>query len=841
MEESLSYWRAQLADVPALPLPTDRPRPPLQSRRGAVVRQELDPRLIAGARGLAAAGGTSLQVVLLSVLQVLLHRYTDQADIVVGTAKADQGRDELLPIRTDLSGNPRFEELLARVRETTAAAEAHRGLPFARLAELLRVERRPSRTPVLPVGLIIAEAAVPAQPTGFGAAEFDLGLLVGCGGRESGVALGYATELFDADTAARMLEHFRMLLDSAVADPGVRIGQLRMLTDAELHRELVGWNSTDEPMPDATLPRLFHEQAARTPDAPAVLVNGVVTSYAELRSDVNRVSGWLAERGVGRGDLVGVAMAPSARRLAAVLGVLNAGAGYVPLDPSLPMERLSFMVADTAVRLVVADQPSLDLLAALGIPVHCLDADWDRLPTGARPAEVDPTDVAYVIYTSGSTGRPKGVVIEHRHAVNFASSMIRHWQVGSSDRVLHYASPNFDVSMLDIFVALLAGAGAVLVDQETRLSPPRLTELMRQAAVTLACLPPAVLSLLDADQLPSFRVMIAGGEKLSSVLAKAWLRPGLRLINAYGPTETTVVSTWADIDGSVLPPPIGRPISNCQNYVLDSYLNPVPVGVVGELHIGGAGVGRGYLNRPELTAERYIADPFSGVEGARLYKSGDLVKRLPDGRISCLGRADGQVKLHGQRIELGEVERAVLSHPGVTQAVVVLRDDPVSGAELVGYYRGDTSTEDLRSHLAGWLPTAMVPAKLVALEKFPLTHNGKIDKSALPAPDLDVRNYVAPSTLVETVLTDMYASLLHQVAVGVEDSFFDVGGSSLLAMRLVARLREELAVDLDITSIFRAPTARQLAALLRDRYELEDAELGDDGLGGLIEQEPEPA
>ncbi|HEU5269095.1 MAG TPA: amino acid adenylation domain-containing protein [Jatrophihabitans sp.] len=850
LEEQLSYWRKQLAGLPLVQLPTDRPRPALESHRGAVARLELEPEVIVGARALAAAENTTLHVVLLSVLQVLLARYTGQRDLVVGTPSANRSRPELapligflvntLPIRIDCSQDPSFRELLRRVHETTLAGYAHQDLPLAKLVDALQIERDASRTPLFQITFAHAETAPEAIHRGGLAidvfdgypdpdyAKFDLAWFVGTNDAGSSAVLQYATDLFEPGTAGRMLEHYRMLLTSAVADPAMTVSGLPMLTDAELYAELIGWNTNEQSVPDATLPQLFAEQVARTPNAPAVLFDGAVTSYAELQSEVSRVSGWLAGQGTGAGDLVGVAMAPSARRLAVVLGILAAGAGYVPLDPALPVERLSFMAGDAAVRLIIADQAALDVLAGLDRPAYCLDEEWDRLPTEAAPVEIDPAGIAYVMYTSGSTGWPKGCVLEHRQVVNFICWMIRQWQVDERDRVLQYASLNFDVSVLDMFTAVLSGATAVVADQQTKLSPPRLTELMRRTGVTLTCLPPAVISLLDPGQLPALRILIAGGEELTTVLALAWQRPGLRLVNGYGPTECTVISTWAEIDGSVLPPPIGRPTTNYRNYVLDADLNPVPVGVVGELHIGGAGVGRGYLNRPELTAQRFIADPFSDDPADRLYKTGDLAKRLPDGQIHYLGRTDGQVKLRGLRIELGEVERAVLSHPAVSQAVVVLREDPVAGGELVGYYRGEAGVEELREHLAGWLPAYMVPAKLIAVTGFVLNASGKIDRSALPDPEPApvAAERIAPVGPIESALCEIFGRLLGQEQLSVTSSFFDIGGNSLQAMRLLGAIRDELGADLPITEVFLAPSVRQLSSRIATREAGQDPAAG---------------
>jgi thioesterase domain-containing protein len=429
------------------------------------------------------------------------------------------------------------------------------------------------------------------------------------------------------------------------------------------------------------------------------------------------------------------------------------------------------------------------------------------------------TDLAYVIYTSGSTGRPKGVMIEHAHAVNFVRAEYEHWSVGPGDRMLQFASLNFDVSVFDIFVALLSGATLVLGTSETLHSPPRLADYMREQRITVLCLPPAVLNLIADEQFPDLRVMIAGGESFTSALVHKWVRPGLRFVNSYGPTEVTCGSIHNECeDDGMDPPPIGLPLINYTGYVLDRHLNPVPVGVPGELHLGGVSVGRGYLNRPELTAERFIPDPFRDAPDARMYKSGDIVRRLPDGRLQFLGRADDQVKIRGFRVELGEIEAVLQQHPDVLQAVVVVGADRAGEKQLVGYVRlgDDVDPAELRRHLATRLPAHMVPAHLVVLETFPLNRSGKVDRAALPAPDATARTatYVAPRTSLESVLVELFTSLLNVERVGVEDNFFDLGGNSLQAMRLITRIRADLGVDTDVTAIFLAPTPGQLAARL---------------------------
>jgi amino acid adenylation domain-containing protein len=838
LDRLVSYWRDRLQSLPTVQLPTDRARPALESHRGGTVQHNLPVELLAGLRALAVQQNTTLFVTLLSGLFALLSRYTGQHDLVVGTPSANRSRPELaamigflvntLPIRVETTGDPSFTELMGRVREATVGAYSHQDIPFAKLVDALQVDRDASRTPVFQISFTQAETSpepVQAGELAFEVydgypdpnnAKFDLAFFAGTSEHEFILTLQYASDLYDSATAQRMLAHLGAVLTGAVEDPDTALSELPLLTEAELYDELIGFNNTARPLAAASLPELFAQQAARTPAALAVLADDEQYSYAELAAATAAVAGWLARREVHPGDLVGVAMAPSARRLAVVLGILAAGAGYLPLDPALPPDRLAFMTSDAEARLVVADKPALDRLTGLDARVCCLDAQWPLDPAAgsAEPAAaVDPASVAYVIYTSGSTGRPKGVVVEHRQVANFARWMIEQWQVGVQDRVLQFASLNFDVSVLDMFTALLSGAAAVVADRDTVLSPPRLAELMRAHQVSLASMPPAVLSLLTDAELPALRLLISAGEELSSELALAWQRPGLRLVNGYGPTETTVLSAFCEIDGSLLRPPIGRPPANYQNYVLDPCGNPVPPGVVGELHTGGAGVTRGYLNRPELTEQRFIADPFSDEPGARLYRTGDLVKRLPDGNLAFLGRADGQVKLRGLRIELGEIETVLAGHPSVEQAVVVVRKSRAGVDELVGYYRGQASAAELRGQLASWLPAYMVPARLIPVERFELNSSGKVDRSRLPEPEpvLESTGSSATATQTEAALTAIVSRLVKQQA-AVEDSFFDLGGNSLLAMQLVSAVRAELETDISVAEVFLSPTVRGLAA-----------------------------
>jgi amino acid adenylation domain-containing protein len=494
---------------------------------------------------------------------------------------------------------------------------------------------------------------------------------------------------------------------------------------------------------------------------------------------------------------------------------------------------------------VVTDAASEGAIPARdGVNVVSLDREAERIAglDGGNLADtgVIPADVAYVIYTSGSTGEPKGVVVEHRQALNFLLGMAEHWRIGPGSAVLSFAAFTFDVSVMDMFMPLLGGARVVLASAATLHSPPRLAALIRKAGVTFACLPPAVLSLLTGEEFPGLCTLLSAGEELPAEVARQWLRPGLQFVNAYGPTEATVIATYQELDGSY-PPPIGLPTRpNYQAYVLDGYLNPVPPGVLGELHLGGAGVARGYLNRPGLTAQRFVADPFSKQPGARLYKTGDVVRRRPDGSIVYVGRTDGQVKIHGLRIELGEIEAALATCPGVAQAVVTVLADPAGDKQLAGYLRAQAGARlagaGVRQHLADRLPGYMIPEHLVFVDEFPLNSSGKIDKTALPAPQAQLpAEHVVPATLIETMMASLYATLLDLEEVGATDSFFDLGGNSLKVMRLIQKIDDQFDVGLDVASVFLAPTPRQLAALLRDKHGYEDEELGAGGIDGLAD------
>ena len=870
-----AYWAQVLAGFPVVPFPASRPRPRTDDFAGALVSRTAGAGLAEGLRGLSRAEGTTVYVVLLAGLLAVLHRYTGAEDLVVGTVSARRGRRELdpligflvntLPIRADLSGDPSFAGLVDRVRQATLGAYSHQDLPFARLVEVLEVERDPGRSPVFQILFTYTDRADAAAHRGAGVefselplvpsfhpAKFDLDFHVEAGPGGLRFDCCYKTVLFDQGPMAALLGHLEILLAGAVARPGRRLSELPMLTGAELAREVTGWNDTAAAFQAGCVHEAFQAVAAAAPGAVAAEMEGREWTYAELNARANRVARCLAAAGLGPGTLAGVCLPAGLDRLAVLLAVFKAGGGYVPLDPGLPPARLDFMIADTGMALIVTDDGT-----AASLPPGCraavirLDREDPRI-AGLDGADLDragvgPGSPAYVLYTSGSTGRPKGVVVEHASVTGFLHGMISQQQLGPADVTLQFASLGFDVSVLDTFAPLLSGGRVVLAPAAVLHSPPALAALMRARRVTFACLPPAVAGLLAAETFPALRVLMTAGEELPAETARAWIRPGLRLVNGYGPTEATVIATSMTVTTADQIPPIGLPQPNCTAYILDARLNPVPAGATGELHLGGAGIARGYLNRPDLTRDKFIPDPFT--PRGRLYKTGDLARRRPDGAIIFAGRTDTQIKINGQRIEPGEIETTLTAVPGIAQALVIPVTTPAGDTQLAAYLRPEPGTTPpgpaaLRARLAAALPAAMIPAHYLTLDAFPLNPSGKIDKTRLPvpAPPPGPRTPPAPATPLETLLTAYYATVLHLDHVSPDHNFFDIGGNSLAAMRLITTLRTRLDADLNVTAIFLHPTPRQLARQLRDEHGFEDEDADADSelteITSVIEHDP---
>ncbi len=852
----LAYWRTKLAALEPLELPTDRPRPVRRGDRGGIHRRALPADLVRRLAALGQRHSATLFVTLVAGVQALLARYGNNRDVAVGTVTDGRDRTELeqvagffvntLVLRSDVDPALPFTGLLDQVRGTVLDAFAHGALPFDRLVEELRPERDLSRTPLVQAMVVLQHDMAAERRAGElrmteydlprPTARFDVVFEFLPRGDSLALAVEYDAGLFDEATVARMSGHLIRLLDAVTAEPAAALGTVDLLTAEERTELLERRNATTRPIPAATLPELFDAAVSRTPDLPALLFDGGSVSYAALRDRADRLAALLAGAGAGPERIVALLLPRSVDIVVAQLAVAKAGAAYLPVDPAYPAERIALMLRDAAPALVLTlDEWAADVPAVEGMRTLVLD-DPD---TVAAVSAVDVTDrpaprahhPAYVIYTSGSTGRPKGVVVEHAGLASFAAAEADRYEVRPGDRVLLFASPSFDASVLELCMALPHGA-ALVVPPPGPLLGAHLAEVLANHRVTHALIPPAALATVPADAatsgLPDFRCVIVGGDACPAELVERWA-PGRHMINSYGPTESTVVTTWSDPLSPGGIPPIGRPIWNTRVYVLDARLRPVPAGVPGELYVAGAGLARGYLRRPGRTAERFVADP-NGAPGSRMYRTGDLVRWRPDGNLHFLGRADEQVKIRGFRIEPGEVETALSALPEVTAAAVLARTDPPGAKRLVAYVvparPGATDAGALRRRLARTLPDHLVPAAFVYLDRLPLTPHGKLDRRALPAPDRSGDNdrYVAPRTESERLLADVWAEVLGVERVGVEDNFFELGGDSILGIQMVSRAR---AAGLRITSreLFRHQSIAALATVATGAGET-PAELG---------------
>ncbi|MBX3712883.1 MAG: amino acid adenylation domain-containing protein [Lysobacter sp.] len=876
MRAHLDYWTGRFRALPpVLDIPADRPRPPVQSYRGDVHLHLLPAPLLEGIRQLSRQEGATPFMVFLAAFQTLLYRYSGLDDIVVGVGNANRPRRELealvgffintLPMRADLSGNPTFRELLAQVRTTTLDSYAHQDLPFERLLESVNVERRLSHNPLFQTmvfyqnfpesrlhlpGLTLEN--VPVENAHSGTARADLSIFASEHADGLRMLLEYATDLFDAGTMQAFARHMETLLAAAVADPARRIAEIDILPADERRRMLVEWNDTARALPEqATLHGLFEAQAARTPQAVAVVQGDSAVRYDALDAQAEAVAARLRAQGVGRGAMVGLYLERTPRMLAALLGVLKSGAAYVPLDPGFPRERIACMLEDAAAPVVIADDA---IAAQLPSGAHALLRIEDILDGAAggadagaavvASADAGADDTAYVLFTSGSTGRPKGVRVPHRAAVNFLASMARAPGLGPDDTLCAITTLSFDIALLELMLPLTVGARVALADRATASEGEALARLLDAVEATVMQATPATWRmLLDAGWRgrPGMR-LLCGGEALPRELADRLLGCGSELWNVYGPTETTVWSTIERVQPGEGAISIGRPIDNTSVYVVDARMQPVPAGVPGELLIGGLGVAQGYLDRPELTAEKFVDDPFGALAGGRLYRTGDLARWRRDGTLEVIGRIDHQVKLRGFRIELGEIESVLLVRDDVAEAVVVCREDRPGDKRLVAYVvpaAGEASAIDiaaLRATARERLPEYMVPSAWVLLDRMPLTPNGKVDRRALPVPEGDdaaAEAYVAPVTPEEIALAEMWAEVLGKPRVGLHDNFFDLGGHSLLANQLVSRMQKRFGGDIGLRMVFEAPTVAQFAGKL---LEMRLGSVDEAALAGMLDQ-----
>lgn len=865
LETQLAYWRQQLSGIALLNLPIARPRPPVPTYRGTRQFLTLSTALSDRLNWLSKQENATLFVTLLAAFQTLLYRYTQQQDIVIGTPIANRNRTELegligffvntLVLRADLSGNPTFQELLSRAKALTVGAYAHQDLPFEKLVEALHPDRDLSRNPLFQISFSLQNtpaAALELPELTWSAIEFDTGTakldlefnlwedLAGIKGQ-----LTYSTDLFDSGTIARMLEHFQTLLESIVANPEQRLSDLPILTAAERDRLVVEFNrnssksiayltpNCQESEPESSnielcFHQLFELQVERSPHAIAVVFENQHLTYRELNSKANQIAHYLQQSGVGPEVLVGICIDRSLEAIAGLLGILKAGGAYLPLDPNYPQERLNFMLEDARTPILLTAQQHLTRFTAKvcqipNLAVVCLDRDWEAI---ARQSQQNPTrqvtaeNLAYAIYTSGSTGKPKGVLIEHKGLSNLAQAQIETFKVQPNHRVLQFASLSFDASIFEIVMALRSGATLYLANQESRSPGKPLIDFLRDNAIGHATLPPAVLKLLPKTELPALQTIICAGESCSPDLVKLWAE-NRQFFNAYGPTEATVWSSIAELTDSTKVS-IGRPIPHTQIYILDQHLQPVPIGILGEIHVSGLGVARGYLNRSHLTRQRFIPNPFSDKEGARMYKTGDLARYLTDGNIEFLGRIDEQVKLRGFRIELGEIEAVLRQHPGVQETAAIACNDSAGNQRLIAYivpHNPTPSTLEIRNFLKSKLPPYMTPNAFQIIDCLPLTPNGKIDRRRLSLPENltaleDDRAFTEPRSPTESTLAEIWAATLNLDRVGIRDNFFDLGGDSLLAVRLIDRINQQFQQDLPLSSLFLNPTVEHLAIRL---------------------------
>jgi amino acid adenylation domain-containing protein len=857
LKNQLAYWKCQLSNSwPIINLPTDRPRPSIRRSNGAKRSFTLTKGLSEKLNEISRQECVSLFMTLLAAFKTLLYRYSGQQDIIVGTPFA--GRNQIsaenliglfintLPLRTDLSGDLTFRQLLARVRRTCLDAHANQDTPFERIVSELQLKRDSSRPGIYQVLFQLrnyprqladaGDLAIKEYKADAGGSICDLSLAISEEKNGLECCFDYCTDLFDTATIDRMWGHFQSLLQNIAANPDERLSAFPLLTEAERQQLLVEWNDTKRDYPsDECIPGLFEAQVERTPDAIAVVFEDKRLTYRELNERANQLAHYLRQVGVKSEILVGLCVERSLEMVVGLIAVLKAGGAYVPLDPEYPKARLAHMLSQTGLKLLLTQERLLETLPEFKGHAVCLDRDRGLFETEQKQnpnIHIEPDQLAYVIHTSGSTGKPKGVLSCHRGVVNYFTYLHETYNLNDTDTVLQIPSLSFDPSVRDLIGPLTAGAQVVIVNDFDAKDPAVLLGKIREHRVTciLSIVPTLLNGLLEAAQhedlgYGSIRVVLVSGEALttdSCQRAKEVFGQTAWLFNQYGPTESTLTCTYQRIfetDHHRGIAPLGRPIRNARVYILDEHLRLVPIGIPGELHVGGIGLARGYVNSPELTAERFVPHPFSDNPGARLYKTGDLGRYMSDGTIEFLGRIDHQVKIRGFRIELGEIEAVLTEHPGVQQALAVVPEDPTRSDRLIAYVvphdRPALRKDDLRNFLKSRLPEYMVPSAFVVLDQFPLTPNRKIDRRALPAPDpTDAelgQTFVLPRTPVEEVLAAVWSQVLGLQQIGIHDNFFDLGGHSLLAAKAAARIRKAFDIDLSLREMFDSGSVAELA------------------------------
>ncbi|MEH2107766.1 amino acid adenylation domain-containing protein [Nostoc sp.] len=840
-KQQLNYWKQQLADAPPLlELPTDKPRPPVQTFCGATQEFQIDQNLSKQIKTFSQQSGATLFHTLLAAFVVLMFRYSGQDDICIGSPIANRNRRELEPLigffvnilvlRNQIKGNPSFSEFLSQVRQVATSAYTHQDVPFEQVVEALQPERSLSYNPLFQVVFVLEnflldtlelpDVTLTPQFVERGTSQFDLTLAVWETKQGLIGSWEYNSDLFEPDTIARMTSHFQTLLAAIIANPNQTIGELPLLSQPERHQLLVEWNDTYRPYPQSKcIHELFEDQVEKTPNAIAVVYENESLTYQELNLRANQLAHYLQTLGVGAEVLVGICIERSPLMVVGLLGILKAGGAYVPLDPAYPQERLAFMLEDAQVSVLLTQKSLVATLPPHKARVVCLDSDISSTRTENLLHTVTTDNLAYVIYTSGSTGRPKGVQIEHRGLLNLVFWHQQAFAVSSLDRVTQVAGVAFDACGWEIWPYLTAGASIHFPDDETRLYPEQLRDWLLSKAITISFLPTPMAEKILSLNWPAnaaLRTLLTGGDQLHQYPSTS--HP-FEVVNNYGPTENTVVTTSGAVpkrQQTYLPPGIGRAIANTQVYILDSLLQPVPIGVTGELYIGGESLARGYLHRPDLTTERFIRNPFAPQE--RLYRTGDLVRYQTDGNIEFLGRIDHQVKIRGFRIELSEIEATLTQHPQVRDAVVIAREDIPGVKSLAAYIIPELTqptSNELRLFLKSKLPNYMVPASFTVLEVLPITPNGKVDRRALPVPEFESdesTGFVSPHTHTQEVLAKIWRDVLVLKQVGIHDNFFELGGDSIMSMQIIAKANQA-GLKLTPKQLFQHQTIAELASV----------------------------
>jgi amino acid adenylation domain-containing protein len=851
LEPDLAYWEKQLSGLPVLDLPSDRPRPPLAGHKGQTVRTEFSQALLADLRARAQAEGVSLFTIAAAALGVVLARYSGQEDIAIGTTMPGRTQPEfeaiigffvnMVVLRIDLSGDPSLRDMFERIHKVTLEALDHQNAPFQHIVERLNIARDPSRNPLFQVSMQVlgagtgaSELALPGisacpVPCDSGRSRFDAAFSFSESTDRLSLSLEYSAELFDGWRMEQLIRNVKHVLEAAAADPSARLSDLAVLPDADRAWLLDAGTGTPGVPRRGTLHGIVNEIAAAAPDSVAATFGGRSLTYGELSRRSERLARHLRSLGTRHEDIIAVALPRGPDVLVAFLGILKAGAAFVFLDTAHPVSRLEFILRDTGASIVLTCS---DLLAAIpaaaGRRLVCLDREEPdtRRPV---PASAEPmpewaagASLAYVVYTSGSTGKPKGVLVQHGAVVMAVTTFSERFGFGHDARVLQGASLTFDMSEMEIFAALTSGATLVLAGPETLASPEALADLLRRERVTFMVTSPALLSTLDPEPYPDLRHIVVGGEASTAELINRWNLPGRSLVNGYGPTEAAICCALHECEKVTwqTTPPFGGPMPYRRFYVMDRWGDLAPVGVPGELLIGGnEGLARGYLNQPSLTEERFVADPFD--PGGRVYRSGDLVRWTPEGCVEFVGRVDSQVKLRGLRIELEEIEAALAAHPQVAQAAVALREDPGGEKFLAGYVTaaetGAPTAADLRTHLLTQLPAYMVPATLTILDTMPLSAAGKIKRDALPVPEITNaarREFVDVSGPAQERVAAAFAEVLGRPVdqIGADDDFFELGGSSLQAMRVISRVNRAFTITMSVRALYGASTVRDIAA-----------------------------